>query len=147
VTMRTFPDRIRHAVLFELIGLAIITPATAWLYDKPVLQMGVVGVGAATLATVWTFVFNLGFDHALQRVLGHTRKTIGLRLMHVVLFELGLLVMILPPVAWYLDMTLFETFMLDLSIVLFYMVYNFGFNIAYDRLFPIPGLVKPQLAG
>ncbi len=55
--------------------------------------------------------------------------------------------MILPPVAWYLDMTLFETFMLDLSIVLFYMVYNFGFNIAYDRLFPIPGLVKPQLAG
>lgn len=145
--MRTFPDRIRHAVLFELIGLAIITPATAWLYDKPVLQMGVVGVGAATLATVWTFVFNLGFDHALQHVLGHTRKTIGLRLMHVVLFVLGLLVMILPPVAWYLDMTLFETFMLDLSIVLFYMVYNFGFNIAYDRLFPISSLVKPQLAG
>ena len=147
MTMRTFPDRIRHAVLFELIGLAIITPATAWLYDKPVLQMGVVGVGAATLATVWTFVFNLGFDHALQHVLGHTRKTIGLRLMHVVLFVLGLLVMILPPVAWYLDMTLFETFMLDLSIVLFYMVYNFGFNIAYDRLFPISSLVKPQLAG
>ena len=117
-------------------------PELLWL-----LQMGVVGVGAATHATVWTFVFNLGFDHPLQRVLGHTRKTIGLRLMHVVLFELGLLVMILPPVAWYLDMTLFETFMLDLSIVLFYMVYNFGFNIAYDRLFPIPGLVKPQLAG
>ena len=30
-----------------------------------------------------------------------------------------------------------ETLVLDLAIVAFYLVYNFVFNVAYDRLFPV----------
>ena len=30
--MRTFSDRVRHAVMFELIGLAIFTPGAALLF-------------------------------------------------------------------------------------------------------------------
>ena len=138
MTMRRFQDRVRQALMFETIGLAIITPAAAWRYDKPMLDMGVVGVGAATLATVWTFVFNLGFDHALRWLKGDAIKALRHRLLHTVLFELGLLVMLLPPMAWYLGMTLWQTLLLDLFIVAFYLVYNFLFNIAYDRLFPLP---------
>ncbi|CAM3350163.1 Uncharacterized membrane protein [Paracoccus aminovorans] len=146
MTMRSFPDRVRHAVSFELIGLAIVTPLAAWLYDKPVLDMGVVGVGAATLATVWNFVFNLGFDHAMRRWAGDVRKALRHRLLHTVLFELGLLVMLLPPMAWYLGMTLWQTLLLDLFIVAFYLVYNFVFNVAYDRLFPLPRAAEGQPA-
>ncbi|WP_449043661.1 PACE efflux transporter [Paracoccus versutus] len=146
MTMRSFPDRVRHALMFETIGLAIITPATAWLYGKPLLDMGVVGVGAATLATVWTFVFNLGFDHAMRWLHGHTRKALHHRLLHTLLFEGGLLVMLLPPMAWYLGMTLWQTLLLDLFIVAFYLVYNFVFNIAYDRIFPLPDIPRGQPA-
>ncbi|WP_220335138.1 PACE efflux transporter [Paracoccus thiocyanatus] len=144
--MRSFPDRVRHALMFEAIGLAIITPATAWLYDKPLLDMGVVGIGAATLATVWTFLFNLGFDHALRRLHGHAHKALRHRLLHSLLFELGLLVMLLPPMAWYLGMTLWQTLLLDLFIVAFYLVYNFVFNIIYDRVFPLPAAPQRQPA-
>ncbi len=144
MTLRTFPDRVRHALMFEMLGLAIITPAAAWLYDKPMLDMGVVGIGAATLATVWTFVFNLGFDHALRWLKGDARKELRHRLAHTVLFECGLLVMLLPPMAWYLGMSLWQTFLLDLFIVAFYLVYNFLFNIAYDRLFPLAGPTAMQ---
>ncbi|WJS86810.1 PACE efflux transporter [Paracoccus sp. TOH] len=145
MTMRSFPDRVRHAVSFELIGLAIVTPLAAWIYDKPLFDMGVVGVGAATLATVWNFVFNLGFDHAMRRWVGDVRKSLRHRLLHTALFELGLLVMLLPPMAWYLGMTLWQTLLLDLFIVAFYLVYNFVFNIAYDRIFPLPA--APQGRG
>ncbi|MFC3568068.1 PACE efflux transporter [Paracoccus simplex] len=145
MTMRSFPDRVRHAVSFELIGLAIVTPLAAWIYDKPLFDMGVVGVGAATLATVWNFVFNLGFDHAMRRWVGDVRKSLRHRLLHTALFELGLLVMLLPPMAWYLGMTLWQTLLLDLFIVAFYLVYNFVFNIAYDRIFPLPA--APQGGG
>ncbi len=138
MAMRTFPDRIRHTILFEILGLAIVTPGAAYLYDQPVLQIGVVGVGSSLLATVWNFVFNLGFDHAMLRLMGHTAKTYVLRVVHVVLFELGLLIMILPAAAWYLNMSLLETLMLDMSLVAFYLVYNFLFNLAYDRVFPVP---------
>ena len=40
MSMRSFSDRIRHAVLFELIGIAIFTPAAAWLFNEPVAHMG-----------------------------------------------------------------------------------------------------------
>lgn len=138
MTMRTFSDRVRHALMFEAIGLAIIIPASAWLFDKPMFEMGVVGIFAATAATIWNFLFNLGFDHAMRARYGHTRKALWHRILHTFAFEIGLLAMLLPPIAWYLGMTLWQTFLLDLSIAGFYIVYNFGFNIAYDRVFPLP---------
>ena len=136
--MRTFSDRVRHALMFELIGLAIITPSSAWLFDKPMLDMGVVGIFAATVATVWNFLYNLGFDHAMRYRYGHVRKSLWHRVVHTLGFELGLLMVLLPPIAWYLGMTLWQTFLLDLAIAAFYIVYNFVFNIIYDRVFPIP---------
>ncbi|MGY3588190.1 putative membrane protein [Bradyrhizobium sp. USDA 4341] len=137
MSMRSFSDRIRHAVLFELIGIAIFTPAAAWLFNQPVAHMGVIGVVSATVATIWNLLFNLGFDHALARVTGRVAKTIPIRFAHAMLFEAGLIVLLIPFVAWYLGISLWAALMMDISIVAFYLVYAFVFNIAYDRVFPV----------
>ncbi|WP_336810496.1 PACE efflux transporter [Bosea sp. MMO-172] len=142
--MRSFPDRVRHTMMFEIIGLALVIPGGAMLFNLPATHMGVIGVGSATVATLWNFVYNLGFDHAMLRFAGHTRKSLQLRVLHALLFEGGLLVLLLPPMAWYLGMGLWETFVMDLAIVVFYVVYAFLFNLAYDRVFPVP--VQPRLA-
>ena len=144
--MRSFPDRVRHTLMFEVIGLMIIIPVSSVLLDKPMSQMGVVGLGSATIATLWNFLFNIGFDHGMRKLYGHVTKTVRSRLVHTVLFELGLLAILLPPMAWYLDMGLFETLMLDLGIVAFYLVYNFAFNIGYDKIFPLPMTPQAELA-
>jgi len=141
MSMRSLPDRIRHAVLFEAVGLVMLVPLGAWLFGLEAHKVGVVGVAAATIATVWNFVFNLGFDHAMRRAVGHTRKSISTRVLHAGLFELGLLTMLLPPIAWYLGMTLWATLLMDLSMIGFYVAYAFGFNLAYDRVFPVPTAV------
>ncbi|WP_375789100.1 PACE efflux transporter [Bradyrhizobium sp. Pha-3] len=137
MSMRSFSDRIRHAVLFELIGIAIFTPAAAWLFNQPIAHMGVIGVVSATVATIWNLLFNLGFDHALVRVTGRVAKTMPIRLAHAMLFEAGLIVLLIPFVAWYLGIPLWAALMMDISIVAFYLVYAFAFNIAYDRVFPV----------
>ncbi|WP_454658927.1 PACE efflux transporter [Bosea beijingensis] len=144
--MRSFPDRIRHTVMFEVIGLALVIPGGAMLFNLPATHMGVIGVGSATVATLWNFVFNLGFDHAMLRFAGHTRKSLGLRVLHALLFEGGLLVLLLPPMAWYLGMGLWQTFVMDLAIVVFYVVYAFLFNLAYDRVFPVSGNEQMAIA-
>jgi uncharacterized membrane protein len=136
--MRTFPDRIRHALLFEVIGLALFIPAGTYLFGLPPAKLGVIGVVSATIATLWNFVYNLGFDHAMQRLVGHTNKNLGQRVVHVALFEIGLLLVLLPMIAWYLGISLAQAFLMDLAFVVFYVVYAFGFNLAYDRVFPIP---------
>jgi uncharacterized membrane protein len=136
--MRSTPDRIRHALSFELIGLALITPLSAFAFGKPAADMVVVGLAGATLATAWNYLYNLGFDHLLLRLTGGTRKNVATRLVHAVLFELGLLIALMPLIAWYLGIGILEALAMDIAFALFYVVYAFIFNWSYDRLFPLP---------
>lgn len=137
--MRTTRDRIRHAILFELISLALVVPFGTVLFGLHASDMGVIGVGSALAATAWNYVYNLGFDRTMQRLAGHTRKSLGLRVGHAVLFEAGLLVILLPPIAWYLGIGLAQALVMDLAIAAFYVAYAFVFNLAYDRAFPLQG--------
>jgi len=138
--MRTIRDRVRHALLFEAVALAIFIPASAVLFHQPVQDMGVIGIVSATIATLWNFVFNMGFDRAMLRLRGTLAKTMALRVAHTFLFEAGLVAMLIPMIAWYLGISLWAAFLMDLAIVTFYLVYGFLFNIAYDRLFPLPAM-------
>ncbi|WP_027173228.1 PACE efflux transporter [Methylobacterium sp. 10] len=140
--MRSTRDRIRHALLFELFGLALIVPFGTVLFGLHASDMGVIGTGSALIATAWNYVYNLGFDRAMQRFIGHTRKSLLLRVGHAVLFEAGLLMILLPPIAWYLGIGLAQAFFMDLAIAAFYVVYAFVFNLTYDRAFPLPGWGK-----
>ena len=100
--------------------------------------MGVVGLVSATIAMAWNYVFNLGFDTIMKRSTGTTLKSMRLRIAHAVLFELGLLIVLMPFIAWYLGITLIHALIMDISFALFYMGYAFVFNLAYDRVFPLP---------
>ena len=137
--MRTVADRIRHALSFEIIGLAIIIPLGAVAFNHPMQDIGVITVVSSIVATVWNYLYNWGFDHALKRLTGSVVKSMPVRVGHAILFELGLVALLMPFVAWYLGIGIIEALLLDISIAVFYMVYGFIFNWAYDRVFPIPG--------
>ena len=51
--MRNTRDRIRHSVLFELIGLMTVTPLGGWVFGVPIGHFGVVAVVSTTLAMGW----------------------------------------------------------------------------------------------
>lgn len=136
--MRTTADRIRHALSFEILGIALATPLAAFVFGLHAGESAVIVIGGATLAMAWNYVFNLVFDHAMTRWLGTTLKTMPLRIAHAVLFEIGLLIMLMPLIALYLGISLWQALLLDLGFALFYMVYALVFNWSYDRLFPLP---------
>ena len=89
------------------------------------------------IATLWNLVYNYLFDLGMTRVLGTTAKSAAMRVFHAVLFEAGLLCLLLPFIAVYLGISLWAALAMDISFALFYMVYAFVFNWAYDRLFPL----------
>ncbi len=136
--MRTTPDRIRHAISFELIGLLLVIPIGAWVFAMPMQNIGVVSIVAATVATGWNYVYNLLFDLTMQRFTGTTHKPAFVRVIHALLFEAGLLALLVPFIAWYLNIGLWDAFMMDVGFAVFYVVYAFLFNWAYDVVFPIP---------
>src|SRR5690606_6865833 len=105
-TTRTTRDRIRHPLRFEIIRLLLVTPLGAIAVDKPLHDIGLISLVSATAATLWNYVYKLGFDHALKRLTGRVEKTMPIRVAHAVLFELGLLALLLPFIAWYLGIGL-----------------------------------------
>ena len=134
--MRSTKDRIRQAISFELIGLLISVPLAAFVFGFDTGKTGILGVIGATLATTWNYVFNLLFDHGLKRLTGSTRKSLKLRLLHAVSFELGLMLAFLPIIAWWMGIGLLEALVVDIAFVVFYLVYAFVFTWCYDTLFP-----------
>jgi len=136
--MRTTSDRIRHALSFEIIALMIVTPLGGWLFHAPMQDMGVIAIVGASVATGWNYAYNLIFDRALLRLRGTVVKTVPLRILHAVMFEGGLLIILLPFIAWYLGIGLMAALAMDLAFALFYLVYAFVFNWVYDLVFPLP---------
>lgn len=145
--MRSASDRLRHALSFEIIALFLVTPLGAWIFARPLDEIGIVAVVSATIATGWNYLYNLLFDHALLRISGHVNKSIAMRVLHALLFEAGLLLVLLPFIAWYLGVSLLEAFLMDISFAAFYLVYAFVFNWLYDLIFPIPATHPRQNSG
>lgn len=142
-SMRNTSDRIRHSVSFELIALFIVTPLGAWFFGMPVGEIGVVAIVSASIATGWNYLYNLFFDLGMLKYRASVRKTPSIRVVHALLFEASLLVLLLPFIAWYLDIGLVQAFWMDVSFAAFYLVYTFFFNWAYDIIFPIPDTIEP----
>ncbi|MFD1254743.1 Bacterial Transmembrane Pair family protein [Devosia equisanguinis] len=136
--MRTTADRIRHAISFEVIGIILATPLAAFAFHLPGENSAVIVVASATVAMIWNYVYNLGFDHLMVRVRRTTEKTTPIRVAHAVFFELGLLAIMLPAIAWYLQISIWQALVMDIALAVFYMAYAFVFNWAYDRVFPLP---------
>lgn len=64
----------------------------------------------------------------------------------MVLFEIGLLVVTIPVMAYLLNVGLLEAFMMDIGVTIFITIYAFTFNLVYDnvRAVFVRRALKPQ---
>lgn len=141
--MRQTKDRIRHALLFEVIALMLSIPLGNMIYGIEPVHFGVVAIVSSGIAMVWNYLFNLGFDHALLRMRGTPAKTPVLRIVHALMFEAVLLCLLAPLIAWYLQIPLGRAIVMDLSLSAFYAAYALAFNWAYDVVFPVGSSEHP----
>ena len=97
--MRTGADRLRHTLGFEGLGLMISIPLFSLLTGQPADHLGPLAIGLSLLATGWNYLYNLLVDHWMVRQLGRLEKRFLERVLHALLFELGLLLVALPLTA------------------------------------------------
>lgn len=131
-TPKTLRERFFHALAFELIAIALCAPLGAWLLGYSLGHMGLLTLMVSLIAMAWNMVFNSVFDRAQKR-LGFARN-LAARVVHSVLFEIGLILAVVPLAAWWLAIGLWEALVLDIGIVLFFLPYTFVFNWVYDHL-------------
>ncbi|MNO07797.1 Bacterial Transmembrane Pair family protein [compost metagenome] len=52
--------------------------------------------------------------------------------------EGGLVLILVPLFAWWFEVSLWQAFLMDVGLLLFFLVYTFVFNWAFDQIFGLP---------
>lgn len=143
---RSLWDRLRQVALFEIGGLVLISPPFVWLSGVPATDSIGLLLILALIAAIWNGAYNTSFDWIEGRLTGRTadRRPWALRAAHAVGFEGGLLLLTLPVIVLWTGMDWLTALVADIGLALAYMVYAFGFNLAYDRLYPISAPPAPH---
>ena len=138
--------RLLQAVLYEAIAVAAVGPALGAMFDRPVGSTLALAVLMSSVALAWNAVFNTLFERweARQAVKG---RSLARRLAHGLGFEGGLVVMLVPVMAWWLQTSLLAAFVADLGVLAFFFVYAVVFTWAFDRVFGLPESARPAGEG
>ncbi len=138
--LRSLSDRIRQVLLFELVGVFVFTPLFALVSGKPLLESAVLLAILSLIAALWNGVYCTGFDWLEGRLSGRRadQRPQLLRLAHALGFEGGLLIFSLPVIMAWTGMDFWTALVADIGLALTYAGYAYLFNLAYDRIFPIP---------
>ncbi|WP_436915022.1 chlorhexidine efflux PACE transporter AceI [Acinetobacter gandensis] len=124
--------RIIHALSYEIILLVIIAIALSFIFAVPMEVTGTLGIAMAITSVVWNMIFNHFFEKfEAKRKL---KRTVGVRILHAIGFEGGLMLATIPMVAYALEMSLGQAFLTDLSLTLCILVYTFIFQWCYDHI-------------
>ena len=124
--------RIIHALSYEIILLVIIAIALSFIFDMPMEVTGTLGIAMAVTSVIWNMVFNHFFEKFEAK--RQLKRTVGVRILHAIGFEGGLMLATIPMVAYALDMPIWQAILTDLSMTLCILIYTFIFQWCYDAI-------------
>ena len=134
VPRKSLSERVLHALLFEGLAVLLFSPLVALVSGKSLAHSGALTLMMSFVAVLWNMAFSAGFE-ALERSRGW-RRTLRLRLAHACLFEVGLIVALVPMIAWWMQVDLLQALLLDIGLVLLFLPYTLMFNWLYDSYRP-----------
>ena len=129
--------RVLQAIFYEMGAIAITTPIIKFAFDTPTSSSIGLAVVMSTIALAWNYVFNAIFERweSRQTVKG---RSIWRRLAHGVGFEGGLVTMLVPLMAYWLNISLINAFYAELGILLVFFIYAVAFTWVFDKIFGLP---------
>lgn len=122
---------------YEILGLFIGAAVMTLLTGESADTTGVLAIMISTVATAWNLAFNYMFEAWESRQSDRTR-TLRRRIVHALAFQLTLICFLIPLIAWWLEKSLFEAFLLDLVFIAYIPVYTFVYNWTFDAIFEVP---------
>jgi uncharacterized membrane protein len=136
-TMSPITRRVLQAVLYEVIAIAVVGPVLSVAFDEPQGSTFGLAVVLSTIALTWNYVFNWIFERWESRrsVRG---RSFARRLAHGAGFEGGLVVILVPVMSLWLDISPAAAFVANLGLLVFFFVYAIAFTWAFDQVFGLP---------
>ncbi|WP_148875380.1 PACE efflux transporter [Serratia marcescens] len=140
--MQGVKRKLVYVTAYEIIGMAISALGLALLSGHAPSSTGPLAVVITTIAVSWNFIYNYLFEWWESRQVSRTR-TLKRRILHAVGFQLTLVVYLIPLIAWWMGITLWQALLLDMALIVIIPCYTFAFNWAFDKLFGLPASALP----
>jgi uncharacterized membrane protein len=137
--------RVVYISLYEVVAIGLAGLGLMLMSGKSLLDSGSLAIATSSVAVVWNLVFNTFFERWEARQ-ATTGRSVKRRVLHAVSFELGLIVMLVPLIAWWLGVSLWQALVMDMALVVFFLVYTFAFNWAFDEVFGLPASASAGVA-
>jgi uncharacterized membrane protein len=129
--------RVFQAALYEVFAIAFVGPVLSLAFDKPAASTFGLAVALSSIALAWNYVFNALFERWESRQ-SRRGRSFARRLAHGIGFEGGLVVLLIPVMALWLDISALDAFIANLGLLAFFFVYAIAFTWAFDRIFGLP---------
>ena len=140
--MQGVKRKLVYVTAYEIIGMAISALGLALLSGHAPSTTGPLAVVITTIAVSWNFIYNYVFEWWESRQASRAR-TLKRRILHAVGFQLTLVVYLIPLIAWWMGITLWQALLLDMALIVIIPCYTFLFNWAFDKLFGLPASALP----
>ncbi|MDD0973989.1 PACE efflux transporter [Pseudomonas fontis] len=143
--MQGVKRKLVYVSAYEMIGLCLSTLGLALLSGTAPSNTGPLAVLITTIAMAWNFIYNTLFEWWESRQLTRGRS-VARRVVHAIGFQLTLVVYLIPLIAWWLGISLWEAFLVDLAFIVLIPCYTFAYNWLFDRVFGLPASALPVQA-
>lgn len=138
----TSKERVFHAVMFEATALTILIPICALMTGKETSDLAFIGFGLSLFALTWNYLYNIGFD-IIFGINRNSRRLI-IRIIHAAGFEGVLVLITVPTIAWFLQISLLEAIIIEGGFLIFFFFFTIGFNWFYDKYQPYQRWFSPR---
>ncbi len=129
--------KIAQALLYELVAILFVSPMIAWWFGESMVYSGTLAILLSLIAMSWNVLFNALFERWEARQARRARN-LRRRLLHAAGFEGGLAIILVPVMAWWLDIDALTALLADLGLLVFFFFYAFVFQWAFDLAFGVP---------
>ena len=128
--------RVVFVGLYETIAI-IVCSVLFMAIGQEAASSGAMAVVSSAIAIAWNVVFNWLFEKWESRQSKKGRSVLR-RVVHAIGFEGGIAAMLIPLMAWWFDISLWQAVVLEAGILTFFLLYTYVFNWCFDRIFGLP---------
>jgi uncharacterized membrane protein len=133
--------RLIFASTFEAGGILLSTALLLVMAEASAGSSLAFAILASTVAMLWNLAFNAGFEawETRQPVKGRGPAR---RIAHALLFEAGLVLLLIPLTAWWFSVSLLQALGYEAVLIVAFLLYTYVFTWLFDRLFGLPASAR-----
>lgn len=135
--MQVMKRRVTYVFFYEVLSFLICAMILAVLSGSTISHTGPLSLLIAVIAVSVNFFYNYAFEWWEKRQHSKTR-TIFRRVVHALGFQVVLVTILIPLIAWWMQISLVKAFLLDFSLMIIIPCYTFVYNYVFDHLFGLP---------